>query len=92
MEDRIGARVQLQSGKNDKFIDRYLPSADWSNLLFTYSMNGYTEMWQSLFTCCELFRTYSKAVSANLGYPYPDYDEAITGYMNQIYTSFGRNQ
>jgi len=79
-------------GKNYKFIKRYLPDEDWTKLLSTYSMGGYPEMWQSLFTCCELFRTYSKAVGANLGYPYPDYDEAVTGYMKQIYTSFGCNQ
>lgn len=74
-------------GKNYKFIDRYLPKEDWEKLLSTYSQNGYQEMWQSLFTCYELFRKYSKAVSTNLGYQYPDYDEAITKYTENIYRS-----
>lgn len=74
-------------GKNYKFIDRYLPKEDWEKLLSTYSQNGYQEMWQSLFTCYELFRIYSKAVSTNLGYQYPDYDEAITKYTEDIYRS-----
>lgn len=74
-------------GKNDKFIDRYLPKEDWEKLLSTYAQNGYQEMRQSLFASYELFRKYSKAVSENLGYPYPDYDEAITKYTNEIFNS-----
>lgn len=74
-------------GKNYKFINRYLPNEDWGKLLSTYSENGYQEMWQSLLTCYELFRKYSKAVSESLRYKYPDYDEAITKYTESIYTS-----
>ncbi|MCG7216883.1 aminoglycoside 6-adenylyltransferase [Paenibacillus mucilaginosus] len=74
-------------GKNYKFINRYLPNEDWEKLLSTYSENGYQEMWQSLLTCYELFRKYSKAVSESLGYTYPDYDEAITKYTENIYSS-----
>ena len=74
-------------GKNDKFIDRYLPKEDWEKLLSTYAQNGYQEMRQSLFASYELFRKYSKAVSENLGYPYPDYDEAITKYTKEIFNS-----
>lgn len=72
-------------GKNYKFIDRYLPNEDWERLLSTYSGNGYPETWRSLFSCFELFRKYSKAVSESHGYPYPDYDEAITKYTATIY-------
>lgn len=74
-------------GKNFKFINRYLPKEDWDALLSTYSENGYPNMWQSLFTCYELFRKYSKAVAEGLGYTYPDYDEAITKYTEKIYGS-----
>lgn len=74
-------------GKNYKFINRYLPDDDWEKLLSTYSQSGYQEMWQSLFTCYELFRTYSKAVSESLGYKYPDYDVVITKYTESIYIS-----
>ncbi|NOU85322.1 aminoglycoside 6-adenylyltransferase [Paenibacillus sp. LMG 31460] len=74
-------------GKNYKFIDRYLLIEDWEALLSTYSENSYQNMWQSLFTCYELFRKYSKAVAENLGYKYLDYDEAITKYTEDIYNS-----
>ncbi|MGE6231173.1 aminoglycoside 6-adenylyltransferase [Paenibacillus chitinolyticus] len=74
-------------GKNYKFINRYLPNEDWESLLSTYAENGYPEMWQSLLTCYELFRKYSKAVAESLDYTYPDYDETITTYTERIYTS-----
>jgi len=74
-------------GKNYKYINRYLPNEDWERLLSTYSGNGYQEMWQSLFTCYELFRKYSKAASECLGYKYPEYDKAITKYTESIYAS-----
>lgn len=86
---QIGAEqgYTFSVGKNYKFIDRYLPTEDWEALLSTYAQNGYGEMWQSLFACQELFRTYSKAVADSLGYTYPDYDEAITKYTSTIYHS-----
>ncbi|MDN4068079.1 aminoglycoside 6-adenylyltransferase [Paenibacillus vini] len=74
-------------GKNYKFINRYLSNEHWEKLLSTYSENGYPEMWQSLLTCYDLFRTYSKAVSERLEYNYPDYDEVITKYTESIYAS-----
>lgn len=74
-------------GKNYKFINRYLPQNDWETLLSTYSVNNYTKLWESLFTCYKLFRKYSKLVAESLGYKYPDYDEAVTKYTERIYTS-----
>lgn len=70
--------------KNYKFIDRYLPGEDWEALLSTYCGQSYPAAWQSLLTCYALFRKYSAAVAASLGYPYPDYDEAITKYTDRI--------
>ncbi|MCY7888045.1 aminoglycoside 6-adenylyltransferase, partial [Bacillus spizizenii] len=74
-------------GKNYKFIKRYLSNKEWEELMSTYSMNGYQEMWKSLFTCYELFRKYSKVVSESLRYKYPDYDKGITKYTESIYNS-----
>lgn len=90
MSWQIGAEqgFSFSVGKNYKFIDRYLPKETWDALLSTYSGNGYPNMWQSLFTCYELFRTYSKSVAVSLGYPYPDYDEAVTKYTEKIYRAW----
>ncbi|GIN72736.1 aminoglycoside 6-adenylyltransferase [Bacillus sp. J14TS2] len=72
-------------GKNYKFIQQYLPEEDWELLLSTYSQQGYPNMWQSLFTCYQLFRKYAKLVADDLGFPYPEYDAAITTYTETIY-------
>lgn len=74
--------------KNYKFIDRYLSKDDWETLLSTYVENSYENMWKSMFTCHHLFRKYSKMVSAIFGYPYPDYDSAITKYIDRIFHSY----
>lgn len=71
-------------GKNYKFIDRYLPGEDWEALLSTFRCQSYPDAWESLDRCCALFRKYSSAVSAALGCPYPDYDDAITGYIQRV--------
>src|SRR5699024_4814153 len=72
-------------GKNYKFINHYLPKKDWEILLSTYSQDNYLNMWQSLFTCYDLFRKYSQAVAEDLGYKYPNYDKAIMEYTEKIY-------
>lgn len=89
MSWKIGVEqgFNLSLGKNYKFIDQYLPKEDWDKLLSTYSQEGYSQMWQSLFTCFELFRKYSKTVASKLNYKYPDYDDAITKYTVEIYRS-----
>jgi len=89
---QVGAAhgYSFSAGKNYKFIDRYLPQDDWEDLLSTYSGSSYSAMWRSLFVCYELFRKYAKAVAATFGFDYPDYDEAITRYTENIYASAAR--
>jgi len=86
---KIGAEqgYTFSAGKNYKFIDRYLPEEDWNRLLSTYAEHGYSQMWQALFTCHSLFRSYAQAVAASFGYAYPDYDQVITEYTDKIYQS-----
>ncbi|WP_289135145.1 aminoglycoside 6-adenylyltransferase [uncultured Brevibacillus sp.] len=79
-------------GKNYKVIDRYLPMKDWEALLSTYSGKSYQSMWESLFTCYELFRKYSKAVAKDLGYAYPMYDDSISAYTDKIYEAWAETK
>ncbi len=73
-------------GKNYKLIDRYLEPKDWEALLSTYAEQDSDSLRRSLRTCYALFRQFSQAVAARFGYPYPDYDEAITGYTDRIFS------
>ena len=65
-------------GKNYKFLERYIPIELWEQLMTTYRMDSYIQMWESLEQCMELFRKVSAEVAKRLNYPYPDYDEKIS--------------
>mgnify|MGYP001216069405 CR=1 FL=1 len=71
-------------GKNYKFIDKHLPMDDWNLLLQTYIQNDEEAVLKALYTCFDLFRTYSKSVAREFEFTYPDYDSAITTYIGSI--------
>lgn len=68
-------------GKNYKFLERYIPEELWKRLMATYRMDSYTQMWESLELCMELFRETSAEAAQKLGYSYPPYDEKISDYV-----------
>ena len=70
-------------GKNYKFLDRYITRELWERLLATYRMDSYEQMWESLEQCMALFREVSSETATRLNYPYPDYDEKISGYVRR---------
>ncbi len=68
-------------GKNYKFMKQYIPEELWKRLMSTYRMDSYPHMWDSLEQCMALFREVSDRTARSLGYPYPPYDEKISGYV-----------
>lgn len=68
-------------GKNYKFLDRYIPEELWNRLMLTYRMDSYARMWESLEQCMALFREVSAETARRSNYPYPPYDEKISGYV-----------
>ncbi len=68
-------------GKEYKFLKQYVSEDLWNNLLGTYSMNSYEEMWKSFELCLDLFRNISKEVAEKLKYEYPTYDESVSKYI-----------
>lgn len=75
-------------GKNYKYIERYLPEESWRSLLSTYRLGDRTETRQALLGCYALFRTYSARVAEHFGYDYPNYDEAISRYSEDIFRAY----
>lgn len=73
----------FSAGKNYKFLEKYVSGELWQRLLSTYRMASYTDMWSALEGCMELFREVSKETASLLEYPYPDYDEKISGYVKR---------
>lgn len=70
-------------GKNYKFLDRYVSKELWEGLLSTYRMDSCSGLWESLEQCMALFRLVSAETAGHLGYPYPDYDEKISRYVER---------
>lgn len=77
-------------GKNYKFIRKYLSDAAWKGLLATYRNDSYENMWEALLGCHTLFRDAAGKCAEGFGYPYPDYDRKVSGYVAYYYERFGR--
>lgn len=88
---QIGAEqgYTFSVGKNSKFIQRHLPHETWEKLLATYATGSYAETRSALLQCFALFRSSSRAVAERLGYSYPPYDKAITGYAERVFAKYG---
>lgn len=78
----------LSVGKNAKYIDRYLPEADWQLLLQTYRTDSYAAAHEALHKLMVLFRSCSREAAERLGFVYPPYDEAITAYTERIFLDY----
>ncbi|MBM6613694.1 aminoglycoside 6-adenylyltransferase [Desemzia sp. RIT804] len=75
-------------GKNYKFIQQYLSIEDWEQFLLTFQGAGYRESWEALLLCQNLFRQQSKKAALAYGYVYPDYDEKVSLYIQDLYASY----
>lgn len=84
----IETGFSLSVGKNYKYIEKYISKDLWNRLLNTYIMDTYEHAWDSLFKCQQLFREVSKEVAGKLGFIYPDYDEKISGYIDNLYEKY----
>ena len=55
-------------------------------LLETYSGAGYEEVWQALFTMCDLFRRLALHVAGHFGFDYPHGDdERVSAHLRHVY-------
>lgn len=76
---------QLSPGKMGKFYKRYLPEQYWKMYKATYSDANYRNIWDAVFTSCELFRTLAKDVALHNGFLYPEADDdRMTVYLRHI--------
>lgn len=80
----IETNFSLSVGKSYKYLDQFISEELWRSLLSTFRMGSSLEMWESMMGCHALFRRASRYVSQSLGYPYPDYDEKVTAYIQAL--------
>ncbi|SDZ39378.1 aminoglycoside 6-adenylyltransferase [Evansella caseinilytica] len=76
---------QLSTGKLGKYFKRHLPARYWTMYKATFANSDDEQMWESMFTACELFRALAKEVAAAFSYVYPDDDDQnMTDYLYRV--------
>lgn len=81
----IETDFSVSVGKSHRFLEKRVSPELWNRIIASYNMNSYENLWKSLFEVQEMFREVSKEVAKELGYPYPDFDENITKYINELH-------
>ncbi|MFC4598790.1 aminoglycoside 6-adenylyltransferase [Cohnella hongkongensis] len=76
---------QVSIGKMGKYMNKYLPESYWEMYKETFSDSNYENMWNSIFTSCELFRALAKDVAEYFRYSYNAKDDAnMTNYLKRV--------
>lgn len=76
---------QVSPGKHSKYLKRYLEPELWELFVKTYPDAEYDNIWQALFTMCDLFRKAAKAVGTHFGYPYPiEDDKRVFAHLQHV--------
>jgi aminoglycoside 6-adenylyltransferase len=76
---------QVSAGKLGKYFKKYLPELYWDMYKKTYSNSDYTNMWESIFVTCELFRILAQDIAEHFTFTYPiEDDRNMTIYLKHI--------
>ena len=68
-----------------KYFKKYLPEELYAMYKKTYSDADYCNLWNAVFTACELFRIIATDVGVKLGYEYNMQDDAnMTEYLRKV--------
>lgn len=81
----INTGFSVSAGKMGKYFKKYLPPDLYNMYQKTYSDSNYDNLWNSVFTACDLFRITAKFVSVHLNYKYNQNEDInITEYISKI--------
>ncbi|MCH1624375.1 aminoglycoside 6-adenylyltransferase [Fredinandcohnia quinoae] len=76
---------EISTGKMGKYFKRNLPNAYWNMYQETYSDANDENVWNAVFSSCELFRVVAKEVADYFSYTYPvEYDTNMTNYLKRV--------
>ncbi|MFZ5967079.1 MAG: aminoglycoside 6-adenylyltransferase [Bacillota bacterium] len=76
---------QVSTGKMGKYFKKYLPESHWRMYQGTYSDGSNENVWNSIFTASELFRTLAEDVAKYFNFIYPtDDDVEMTKYLKHV--------
>ncbi len=81
----IQHNFQVSTGKLGKYFKKYHPERYWKMYKETYSNADYTNIWESIFVTCELFRILAQDVAVHFNFTYPtDDDRNMIKYLKHI--------
>lgn len=81
----IKTRFLRNPGKFGKYFKQYLEPELWDMLLKTYSDANYNNMWEALYTMCNLFRMASRLVAEHFGFDYPHSDDQkVSAHLKHV--------
>lgn len=74
---QVGVKSGFKTGpgKFGKYLEKHLDPEQWRMLVATYAGPDYDELWRSLFTMGDLFRSASKCVAGHTRFEYPQGDD-----------------
>ncbi|MBP3039451.1 aminoglycoside 6-adenylyltransferase [Bacillaceae bacterium Marseille-Q3522] len=81
----VTTNFSVSAGKCGKYLKNYLEKDLWLELIRTYPNADPENIWQSLFTMCNLFRKIAVGVASHFGYTYPySDDKAVSSYLKHV--------
>lgn len=87
IEWKIGIQTNFSksAGKLGKYFEDFLEKEEWEEFVATYADAKEENIWNSLFTMCDLFRKNAISVADHFGFPYPYQDnERVFNYLRHI--------
>lgn len=81
----IPTNFSVSTGKNGKYLQKYMTEESWNELLSTYADGSYEDVWRALSAMTRLFRKNALFVAAHLGYEYPHQDDQrVSAYLDHV--------
>ena len=75
----------LSTGKDSKYIKRFLPPELYQRYKKTYCGSDYNDIWDAVFTMCDLFHDLAAEVAAAFDFTYRQNEEdGIRLYLNMV--------
>jgi len=77
----------ITTGKMGKYYKKYLPEILYEKYTKTYSDGNYENLWNSIYTACELFHIIAERVAEYLSVSYNQHEEdGMIKYLNMVKT------
>ncbi len=76
---------KVSAGKMGKYFKRYLPVEIYQQYVLTYSDGDYNNLWNAIYTACDLFSKLAVSVGESCAYHYNNNEEVgIRTYLNNV--------